>query len=209
MISALDALENQNKAEGPLKGLFDPKRIGAFGHSIGGQNAAAAMTLDPRIRAGMNMDGTTTFQPAIDNGVQGPFAFVYDTFAPPYDYLEREGKSVESWWENWMIRNCPVAIRERSKQVYIFQIDHLAHEGFSTDMLLLQSIFPFVITEDMVGTIDGYELLALLSNLIDGFFDHHLSGNPAPILEHPEAHHPNLHLGIRNHPDPLITYKQP
>ncbi len=207
MITALNEIEIQNKVDGPLKGYFDLNRIGAFGHSFGGQNAAAAMTLEPRIRAGLNMDGTTTYQPAIDNGVQGPFAFVYDTFGPPYDYLEQIGTSVEEWWKNWMIRNCPIAIRENAQKTYIFQIDQLAHEGFATDITLLQSVFPFVITPDMVGTINGNELLPLLADLIHGFFSHHLSDNPAPILENPEAHHPALHRGIRNHPDPQIAFQ--
>ncbi|MFF0214401.1 alpha/beta hydrolase family protein [Streptomyces vinaceus] len=38
-------------------GLIDPGRIAMAGHSIGGSAAVAAMATDPRIRAGIDMDG--------------------------------------------------------------------------------------------------------------------------------------------------------
>src|SRR5262249_17545512 len=39
--------------------LIDPARIGMAGHSVGGASAIDAMVTDPRIRAGIDIDGTT------------------------------------------------------------------------------------------------------------------------------------------------------
>ena len=43
-----------------------------FGHSLGGATAAAAMLADPRIRAGVDMDGTILGKVA-KQGVARPF----------------------------------------------------------------------------------------------------------------------------------------
>ena len=199
-VVALDEAVRRNANDQLLEGMFDLTRVGAFGHSFGGQNAAAAMTLDVRILAGLNMDGTAIFQNIFDEGVTGAFAFVYDHFGPPREYLERSGKTEQEWWDEWTERNCAGAIRENASECYIFQIDGVAHEGFASDLTLLRPIFPFAVTEEMVGTIDGLTVLMVETDLIAGFFDKTLSGQDSPILEDPTALHPMLHRGIKDHP---------
>ncbi|MCC6696653.1 MAG: hypothetical protein IT365_13560 [Candidatus Hydrogenedentes bacterium] len=203
---ALDEVAKRNEDE-EYGGLFDLQRVGVFGHSFGGQNAAAAMTIDPRIRAGLNMDGTAVYQPILDKGVTGAFALLYDTFEPPpIEYLQSKGKSTREWWiEDWSPRNCPNALRQNASQFYAFQIDGLSHEGFCTDLSLLQEVFPFAITQDMVGTVDGRRLLDMLSTLVQGFFDKHLSGKEVPFLQQPQEAFPELHTGIKGYPDPSLA----
>jgi dienelactone hydrolase len=203
-VMALDEATRRNETDALLGGCFDLTRAGVFGHSFGGQNAAAAMTLDTRFRAGLNMDGTAVYKPIVDEGVTGAFAFVYDTFEPPLDYLAREDRTVESWWDEWSVRNCPKSIREKASPCFIFQVDGMAHEGFSTDLAWFRPLFPWVIDEEMVGDVPGLEAIRVVSDLIAGFFDSALSGLAAPILESPEAVYPRLHLGILGHPDPAI-----
>lgn len=55
-----------------LSGHLQLDRVGAFGHSLGGITAADVMTRDPRVRAGINMDGDP-YGRALDRGVNGPF----------------------------------------------------------------------------------------------------------------------------------------
>ncbi|MGW0788908.1 hypothetical protein ACWD04_11780 [Streptomyces sp. NPDC002911] len=38
--------------------MIDRRRVAAVGHSIGGSAAASTMLADPRVDAGINMDGT-------------------------------------------------------------------------------------------------------------------------------------------------------
>ncbi len=57
----IDRLTHGNTAW-PLAHLVDAHEIGMAGHSVGGAAAAATMIADPRVRAGVNMDGT--FHPA-------------------------------------------------------------------------------------------------------------------------------------------------
>jgi poly(3-hydroxybutyrate) depolymerase len=58
----------------PGGGLIDPSRIGMAGHSAGGAAANAAMLADPRIRAGIDMAGSTA-APIPGEGLARPFLF--------------------------------------------------------------------------------------------------------------------------------------
>lgn len=55
-----------------LAGHLQLDRIGAFGHSFGGAVAAELTARDPRVKAGINMDGAPTGTSA-ENGVPKPF----------------------------------------------------------------------------------------------------------------------------------------
>ena len=59
----------------PGAGLIDPSRMGMAGHSAGGAAAIAAMLADSRIRAGIDMDGSTA-APIPDEGLARPFLFL-------------------------------------------------------------------------------------------------------------------------------------
>ena len=161
------------------------------------------MTLDTRIRAGMNFDGTGVYKPIMDRGVAGAFAFVYDTFEPPWPSLKRDNKPVETWWAEWAVRNCPETIRRNAAPCYIFQIDGIAHEGFSTDLPLFQPLFPWAITEDMVGIVPAREGLAIVTDLVDAFFRQSLMDEEQSLLTNPSSRYPRLHRGINDAPDNL------
>ena len=47
----------------PFAGRLDLARVGAFGHSAGGQAAAHACQIDRRLRACLNQDGLSGFAP--------------------------------------------------------------------------------------------------------------------------------------------------
>ena len=55
-----------------FSGDLDLARVGMFGHSLGGAAAASTMLVDPRVRAGANMDGLL-FEPARTRGLSRPF----------------------------------------------------------------------------------------------------------------------------------------
>jgi hypothetical protein len=61
--------------------LIDPSRIGMAGHSVGGASTIPAMVADSRIKAGMDIDGTTLV-PLTAPGLSRPFVFVSHQLAP-------------------------------------------------------------------------------------------------------------------------------
>ena len=60
-----------------IAGLMDFSRIAAVGHSFGGAAAAELCRIDPRFRAGINMDGWM-FDGVKENGVPRPFLFMIE-----------------------------------------------------------------------------------------------------------------------------------
>ncbi|MFF7245388.1 alpha/beta hydrolase family protein [Embleya sp. NPDC008237] len=76
--------------------LIDRSRIAMAGHSIGGASAAAAMAADPRIRAGVDIDGA--FHSAVpETGLRGrPFMMLGTD-----DDTHRPGGADRSWDEAW------------------------------------------------------------------------------------------------------------
>lgn len=77
-----------SRSLGILAGHLDQRRLGAFGHSLGGLAAADACAMDPRIRACMNQDAEFKGLPFLagDSGnITQPFLF----FATDHSLYER------------------------------------------------------------------------------------------------------------------------
>src|SRR5690606_1450477 len=55
--------------------LIDPAKIAMVGHSAGGASSVAALLKDPRIKAGMNIDGLAIV-PVPASGLGKPFLFL-------------------------------------------------------------------------------------------------------------------------------------
>lgn len=69
-------------ASDTLSGHLQLDRIGYFGHSLGGVTAATVVGRDPRVKAGINMDGVPIGS-AVDSGVGRPFlVFTSKAFHP-------------------------------------------------------------------------------------------------------------------------------
>lgn len=71
----IDELTNHRRA-GMLSRMIDSRRIGIAGHSIGGAAAAATMSADDRVRAGVDLDGDFFVHPAAAGLGRRPFMIV-------------------------------------------------------------------------------------------------------------------------------------
>ncbi|HZY61338.1 MAG TPA: hypothetical protein VFE38_02365 [Edaphobacter sp.] len=76
----LDQLQKLQKQHNPIASAIDFDKVGAFGHSRGGSTAGRIRLLDPRIRAGINIDGNirgVPFPPDEDSvGGNQPFLWL-------------------------------------------------------------------------------------------------------------------------------------
>jgi dienelactone hydrolase len=98
--SVLDELTGARPAW-PGAGLIDPTRIAMAGHSMGGAAAIAAMLADSRIRAGIDMDGTTHAQ-IPDDGLSRPFLFLgkQSSYTPG---TRGKKSAVITWERDWKL----------------------------------------------------------------------------------------------------------
>jgi predicted dienelactone hydrolase len=145
--------------------LIDRSRIGMAGHSIGGASTIPAMVADSRIKAGMDIDGTTNVVLA-PPGLSRPFMFLGHQLgatacAQGDPTWERDWAQLTGW-RRWA------------------EVTGAQHASF-TDVGLVGDEF---------GVDYGAKTTALRTQeitraYVNAFFDQHLRGEPRPILDQP------------------------
>ncbi|MCR6485614.1 esterase [Amycolatopsis sp. OK19-0408] len=161
--------------------LIDPARIGMAGHSVGGSSAIGAMVADPRIKAGIDVDGTTDV-PLLAPGLDRPFLFLgrANTYTP--------GTGVESgswqrdWdqlkgWKRWLV------------------VAGMAHPSF-TDIGLVGEQLGL----DFGATTPAARGQAVTAAYVRAFFDQHLRGVPQPLLDQPSSRFPEVSFAMTSTP---------
>lgn len=150
-------------------GLIDRSRIGMAGHSIGGNATAATMATDPRVRAGVDMDGTF-FAPVPATGLDGrPFMLLGAPGASPDASWVRDWPALDGW-KRWL------------------DVTGSGHLDF-TDIPIIgeQAGLP-----DIGYPLPGSRAAQITRDYVGAFFDLHLRGIPQPLLDGPSADHPEV-----------------
>ncbi|GAB2952176.1 alpha/beta hydrolase family protein [Nonomuraea fastidiosa] len=153
--------------------MIDQKRIGAAGHSIGGNAAAALMAADRRVRAGVNMDGTF-FAPVPAKGLGGrPFLMLgtksghspgsADT-SWPRDWRRLDG------WKRWL------TVKDSGHFTFI-DLPVLGGQAGMTDP---------------AAPLSGKRSGEITTSYVGAFFDRHLQGRKRPILDGPTRANPEV-----------------
>src|ERR1700761_7399925 len=154
--------------------LIDPSPMARAGHSIGGAAAISAMLADPRIRAGIDMDGSTVAE-IPDEGLPRPFLFLgkQSSYTPgvqsnisgkpggPWSTWERDWRLLTGW-KRWLL------------------VAGAVHASF-TDLGLLADQLGI----DIDAGITGARSLDITRASDRAFFDQHLRRKPQPLLNQP------------------------
>jgi len=82
LLDRLPGLDSGEFGGGQLAGRLDISRVGVVGYSFGGAVAAEATRVDPRLRVGVNLDGSL-FGESLISGSMRPFLIVTDNLPPP------------------------------------------------------------------------------------------------------------------------------
>lgn len=132
-----------------LGGRLDLSRMGVFGMSFGGTTAGQVCVVEPRCRAGVNLDGTQYGDP-IDVPLRVPFMFMTSFIDglndPVYDVATGPAYSVNARGST--------------------------HFNY-TDFSLLSPLFKRM---GFLGPIDGLRMERILNHYLVAFFDTHLKG---------------------------------
>ena len=145
--------------------MVDRSRIAMAGMSLGGASVGETMLTDPRVRAGINLDGTN-FKPLPDSGLSRPFMF----FGAPAE----EPSWVRDWprltgWKRWLTMTGSV------------------HSSFTDyDMLMNQ------VGVDLGSALPGTRSVVITRAYVHAFFELHLRGIPQPLLEQPSTRYPEV-----------------
>ncbi|MFJ3834974.1 alpha/beta hydrolase family protein [Streptomyces sp. NPDC090054] len=158
--------------------LIDTGRIAMVGHSAGGFSAIPTMLGDPRIKAGVNMDGNFRFPN--DVPLDRPFLMLGKPSHVP-------GGPDRTWDETWT---------ELTGWKRWLTIDGTEHTSFG-DMASIGKQLGI-----RLQPLDGDRCDTLLRAYVTAFADTHLQGRPAALLDGPSKNHPEVRFHDRPRADP-------
>ncbi|MGW6021156.1 alpha/beta hydrolase family protein [Streptomyces sp. NPDC055099] len=152
--------------------LIDPRRIGAAGHSLGGNAAAVATGTDHRVRAAANLDGTF-FAPVPSAGTGRP-ALMLGT-------LKDHNPSAEdtTWPRQWH------RLHGWKRWLTVADSGHLTF----TDLPILGAQLN---RTDPSAPLSGKRSGEITTAYVTAFFDKHLTGKDRPLLNGPSPTNPEV-----------------
>ncbi len=150
--------------------LLDPSAIAMAGHSIGGAGAVAAMLNDPRLRAGIDMDGTT-YARIPKSGLSRPFLFLGSAGHRPAgrdNSWDRDWKLLTGW-KRWLV------------------LPGADHQSF-TDVPLLAGALGIAVP----GDLSAARSVEITRTYVRAFLDRHLRHEPQSLLDEPSPRYPEV-----------------
>ena len=171
----------------PSAALINPSRIAMAGHSLGGAAAIPAMVADSRIRAGIDMDGSTC-APIPESGLSRPFLFL----GKQSNYTPGSGGDVPAGTRAWKLQRGAVITWERDWELLSgwkrwLVVADAVHASF-TDLALLADQLGI----DTGSGLSGARSLDITRAYVRAFFDLHLRGIPESLLEQPSPRYPEV-----------------
>lgn len=178
----VDRMEGMNASPASkLHGRLDLHALGVVGHSLGGATALQFCHDDPRCRAGIDLDGAP-WGSVVREGVRRPFMLLFSDHARETDAESREIRAnVRSVYDR-----LPVDSR------WLAVIRGANHFSFSDQVLVMSPVLARLLRLAGVFRLEPRRGLAIAADSIHRFFDVHLKGAPAALLELPSAEYPEL-----------------
>lgn len=177
---------NRDDPNGILTGRLDLERAGTFGVSLGGIVAAESCRLAPQLHACLFMDAPMPVN-VVREGLQQPTMII--TRDAETMRLERERAG---GWPEYEIDIHQTSMREVYDRLpgegYYLQVPGIFHIDF-TDV---PSWSPLAGRLGFSGLLPVERSRAILNAYTLAFFERHLKGRPAPVLDGPSAQYPEV-----------------
>lgn len=159
-----------------LGDVLDLSRTGMFGHSLGGATAASAMAAGVPIMAGANLDGSL-FGPVVAKGLRKPFLL-----------MSEDADNKPSWPEIWP------RLRGWRRHLRLTGTRHFSFTDYETFMPQAASRLGATDEQlaEFIGPLDGTRGIDVQRQFLLAYFDLHLRGCRAPILEGPSRRYPEV-----------------
>ncbi|MFI9102950.1 alpha/beta hydrolase family protein [Streptomyces fildesensis] len=163
-----------------LAGALDLSRVGMFGHSLGGTAAATAMDADPRIRAGIDMDGNLTnfdgtLMPVAEHGLTRPFLLMGKDGATDTGPGWQAFRAHTPGW---------------TRQLTLRGSEHASFTD--AEALLPQLGLPPATLAEDIGTIEPATAIRTNEAYVAAYFDHWLRGRSGRLLDGPSDRYPAM-----------------
>jgi len=169
----IDELEKKNRSGKFFKGKLDLQKIGVMGYSKGGAAAGQACLSDKRCQAGINLSGFM-FGDVGEKQMSVPFMVI---------------EGVEPWCRNCLPINDALYHTSKSS-IYMVQVNGATHASF-TDVPAWKEYVSEKF-KNILGSIDGRRVLKIQNDYVLQFFNKHLKGLQAPLLDGPAKQYPEV-----------------
>jgi dienelactone hydrolase len=162
-----------------LRGALDLRRTGMFGQSDGGSTTAHALHVEPRLSAGVSLDGTL-WTPQAVAGSSRPLLLFGEEVLDPFE--------AETWTEFWA--------RQRGPKAWLNLLGS-KHDTFTDFAALVPQVAPILCEPPSwiiqgIGTIDGLRAVAVERAYIGAWFDRYLRGHDSDLLNGPSPRYPEV-----------------
>ncbi|MGH8679471.1 MAG: alpha/beta hydrolase family protein [Burkholderiales bacterium] len=154
--------------------LLDLERIGVFGMSFGGTTAGQVCLDDPRVKAGLNLDGTQLGE-VLGHALRQPFMFMYNSNGggDRMNHLIYEQAAGPAY------------------QVTVAGTTHFSYTDFS----LWSPAFRML---GLLGPIEGPRMQQIMNAYVLAFFNRYLKGGDSTLLDAASPDYPEVRLESRN-----------
>ncbi|MGW4702379.1 alpha/beta hydrolase family protein [Streptomyces sp. NPDC004285] len=160
-----------------LPGSLDPRRTGAFGWSKGGTATACAMLADPRIRAGLSLDGPMQTNPPLTGDLDRPFMMMTAEFTRATD------PEAAAFWSH---------LRGRRLNIEAQGAAHLSYGDYEALYPQVAEVYGWSAQElqKVIGTLDPDQGVRIQQAYPLAFFDEHLRHRRGHLLDGPSPAFP-------------------
>ena len=182
---------NQANSNSILTGRLDLQRVGTFGVSLGGIVGGEACRLEPRLRACLVMDAPM------------PTDVVQARLQQPTMWITRDAETMRlerrrsGGWSEADISEHQTTMRATFENLrgagYFVQLPGMFHVNL-TDFPYWSPLFPQL---GVTGPIDGQRAHRIINAYALAFFDRHLKGQPAALLNGSAEQYPEVSFEAR------------
>jgi len=188
VVFTVDQLESLNRADpnAILTGKLDLRRIGVFGISLGGIVVGEACRRDQRLRACLVMDAPMPTE-VVQAGLRQPSMWITRDVASMRLEQQRSGG-----WPEVEIQAHQTSMRAvyegLSGAGYFVRVPGMFHSNF-TDIAIWTPMAPLL---GVAGPINPQRAHDIVNAYTLAFFDRHVYGRPAKLLEGPAGEYPDV-----------------
>ena len=185
---ALDQLAVLNQADPNhlLTGRLDLQRVGSFGVSLGGIVGGEACLHEPRVRACLMMDAPMAAD-VVAAGLAKPSMWITRDAAS----MRLERQRAGGWSEAEIkahLTSMRVVFEALPESGYFVQVPGTFHSNFMD----LPNWTPLASWLNLAGPIDAQRAHDIINAYSLAFFDRHLRGSPAKLLDGPAEQYPEV-----------------